>query len=158
MKVAHNPNTRNKGNRKRVAITLHVRKHRAMQCYVLCSVNEQKASLTGTCKTVANSATSWPQHKKTHSSARLRRVDLTIWRLKLRVIGAKFVMEVWYTSIKIWYARTSTQCHNPLSLPTQWRHIRRKEVLTNSVALVRERTIPTDRPPPVGEVSANFCG
>ena len=28
----------------------------------------------------------------------------------------------------------------------------------NSVALVREPTIPTERPPPVGEVSANFCG
>ena len=28
----------------------------------------------------------------------------------------------------------------------------------NSVALVRERTIPTERPPPVGEVSASFCG
>jgi hypothetical protein len=28
----------------------------------------------------------------------------------------------------------------------------------NSVAVVRERTIPTERPPPVGEVSANFCG
>jgi hypothetical protein len=28
----------------------------------------------------------------------------------------------------------------------------------NSVALVRDRTIPTERPPPVGEVSANFCG
>jgi len=28
----------------------------------------------------------------------------------------------------------------------------------NSVALVRERTIPTERPPPVGEISANFCG
>jgi hypothetical protein len=28
----------------------------------------------------------------------------------------------------------------------------------NSVALVHERTIPTERPPPVGEVSANFCG
>jgi len=27
-----------------------------------------------------------------------------------------------------------------------------------SVALVRERTIPTERPPPVGEVSVNFCG
>ena len=27
-----------------------------------------------------------------------------------------------------------------------------------SVALVRERTIPTEWPPPVGEVSANFCG
>jgi len=31
-------------------------------------------------------------------------------------------------------------------------------LLTNSAALVRERTIPTERPPPVGEVSANFCG
>ena len=28
----------------------------------------------------------------------------------------------------------------------------------NSVVLVREWTIPTERPPPVGEVSANFCG
>jgi len=28
----------------------------------------------------------------------------------------------------------------------------------NSMALVRTRTIPTERPPPVGEVSANFCG
>jgi hypothetical protein len=28
----------------------------------------------------------------------------------------------------------------------------------NSMALVRELTIPTERPPPVGEVSANFCG
>ena len=27
----------------------------------------------------------------------------------------------------------------------------------NSVALFRERTIPTERPPPVGEVSANFA-
>ena len=30
--------------------------------------------------------------------------------------------------------------------------------LLNSVALVRKRTIPTERPPPVGEVNANFCG
>jgi hypothetical protein len=28
----------------------------------------------------------------------------------------------------------------------------------NSMALVRERTIPTERPPLVDEVSANFCG
>jgi hypothetical protein len=28
----------------------------------------------------------------------------------------------------------------------------------NSVALVIKRTIPTERPPLVGEVSANFCG
>ena len=37
------------------------------------------------------------------------------------------------------------------------KHVRRNH-LTNSVALVRERTTPTERPPPVGEVSANFCG
>jgi hypothetical protein len=30
--------------------------------------------------------------------------------------------------------------------------------ITNSVALVRERTTPTERPPLVGEVSANFYG
>jgi hypothetical protein len=28
----------------------------------------------------------------------------------------------------------------------------------NSVAWVRERTIPTERPPLIGEVNANFCG
>jgi hypothetical protein len=31
-------------------------------------------------------------------------------------------------------------------------------IITNAVALVLERTIPTERPPLVGEVSANFCG
>ena len=30
--------------------------------------------------------------------------------------------------------------------------------LKDSVALDRQRTIPTERPPPVGEVSVNFCG
>jgi hypothetical protein len=29
---------------------------------------------------------------------------------------------------------------------------------TNSVARVRDRIMPTERPPLVGEVSANFCG
>jgi hypothetical protein len=56
---------------------------------------------------------------------------------------------------------------------TTWRYIlednnlhdRRCEIVTsylklklNSVVLVRKRTIPTERPPFVGEVSANFCG
>jgi hypothetical protein len=35
---------------------------------------------------------------------------------------------------------------------------RSKEDNNNSVALVRERTIPTERPPLVGEVSTNVCG
>jgi hypothetical protein len=40
------------------------------------------------------------------------------------------------------------------SMNTVYKQILKK----NSVALVRERNIPTERPPPVGEVSANFCG
>jgi len=39
---------------------------------------------------------------------------------------------------------------------TQSRRSSLKKSVFNSVALVRERTIPTERPPPVGEVSANF--
>ena len=39
-----------------------------------------------------------------------------------------------------------------------WRYIYIYISKLNSVALVRTRTIPTERPPPVGEVSANFCG
>jgi hypothetical protein len=30
--------------------------------------------------------------------------------------------------------------------------------LKNSVVIVRKRTMPTERPPLVGKVSANFCG
>ena len=37
-------------------------------------------------------------------------------------------------------------------------HLDKTKLKLNSVALVRTRTIPTERPPPVGEVSANFCG
>jgi hypothetical protein len=33
-----------------------------------------------------------------------------------------------------------------------------RKLQTNSVASVHKRTIPTERPQPVGEVSANFCG
>jgi hypothetical protein len=32
------------------------------------------------------------------------------------------------------------------------------KILTDSVALARERTVPTERPPLVGEVSVNFFG
>ena len=46
----------------------------------------------------------------------------------------------------------------------RWQHLRHMPLLSftktklKSVALVRERTIPIERPPPVGEISANFCG
>jgi hypothetical protein len=35
---------------------------------------------------------------------------------------------------------------------------RRAIIIINSVAIVRKRTIPTERPPFIGEVGANFCG
>jgi hypothetical protein len=35
--------------------------------------------------------------------------------------------------------------------------LQKKIQQTNAGALVRQRTIPTERPPLVGEVSANFC-
>jgi hypothetical protein len=36
--------------------------------------------------------------------------------------------------------------------------IKKTKTKLNSVAVVRKRTIPTERPPLVGEVSANLCG
>ena len=42
-----------------------------------------------------------------------------------------------------------------LNTETKYVYTKKKK---HSVALVRERTIPTERPLPVGEVSANFCG
>ena len=60
-----------------------------------------------------------------------------------------------------------TMYHGVISILSelQWRHAKHAaaqgvhyKLKLNSVALVRERTIPTERPPPVGEVSANFCG
>ena len=56
----------------------------------------------------------------------------------------------WYTNarVKANSLHVSILCQTVLSIKTK----------LNTVALVRERTIPTERPPPVGEVSANFCG
>jgi hypothetical protein len=39
-----------------------------------------------------------------------------------------------------------------------YRFTHRSQKKLNSVAFVRKRTIPTERPPLVGEVSANFSG
>ena len=37
-------------------------------------------------------------------------------------------------------------------------HVRYTKTKLNSMALVRKRTIPTERPPPVGEVVPTFAG
>jgi hypothetical protein len=47
---------------------------------------------------------------------------------------------------------------SPAGLRPEWNCAGEDQLITNSVALVRERTIPTELPPLVGEVSANFCG
>jgi hypothetical protein len=45
-----------------------------------------------------------------------------------------------------------------ISIVRCWVSTKRLIIKLNSVALVRKQTIPTERPPLVGEVSANFCG
>jgi hypothetical protein len=50
-------------------------------------------------------------------------------------------------------AETSAFCH-----VNEYGLIAFQHVKPNSVGLVRERTIPTERPPFVGEASANFFG
>jgi hypothetical protein len=42
------------------------------------------------------------------------------------------------------------------SAPTFWKYYPKTKKKKNSVALARKRTMPTERPPLVGEVSANF--
>ena len=67
------------------------------------------------------------------------------------------------TAVEYSTHRRATKCRSGLVEKSDRNRILRKIWAKygpiNSVALVRERTIPTDRPPPpVGEVSANFCG
>jgi hypothetical protein len=51
---------------------------------------------------------------------------------------------------------TEGKCCGPNKMTMSNRYEENKKL--NSVALVRKRTIPTERPPLVGEVSANFSG
>jgi hypothetical protein len=49
--------------------------------------------------------------------------------------------------------QSSTENHHGLQIQTRNSHH-----ISLSVVVVRKRTIPTERPPLVGEVSANLCG
>jgi hypothetical protein len=49
-------------------------------------------------------------------------------------------------------------CHPIILIYRQHHEINYKYIRKTSVALFRERIMPTERPPLVGEVSANFCG
>jgi hypothetical protein len=53
----------------------------------------------------------------------------------------------------------STRGENVLDWHNDYQIIKKDSTIKlNSVALVRKRTISTERPPLVGEVRANFCG
>jgi hypothetical protein len=54
------------------------------------------------------------------------------------------------STLKVW------QIDRKLPVAASWRTV--WQIKTNSVASVCERTIPTERQPLVGGVSANFCG
>jgi hypothetical protein len=53
-------------------------------------------------------------------------------------------------SWRLWYVDVHTLGHKT-------KKKKQKKKKSNSVASIRERTIPTERPPPVNEVSVNFC-
>jgi hypothetical protein len=55
------------------------------------------------------------------------------------------------------YSQKTPAHDQPQQMLKNWIYIH-KEKQTNSMALVRERTIPTERPPLVDEVIVNFCG
>jgi len=107
-----------------------------------------------------------------------------IWKaLVNNQLDAQFVRQVVYlqgsyqdarsTKHKILQCTTSKQTHQYKNIKTKlyrnnaatwYKKVLQNETTNpqlklnlNSVALVRTRTIPTERPPPVGEVSANFC-
>jgi hypothetical protein len=65
-----------------------------------------------------------------------------------------------YWTIQTMSLLFSSSLYYFLSLRSQYspRHFVPKQKQTNSVPLVCKRTIPTERPSLVGEVSANFCG
>ena len=63
----------------------------------------------------------------------------------------------WSNAVETWWMDCTKEAQGNLSIVK----VITKQISViklNSVALVRTRTIPTERPPPVGEVSANFCG
>jgi hypothetical protein len=68
-------------------------------------------------------------------------------RLKIKVKG-------WYFDRLSWSRQNCSWCWTPSQNTASKMQTNKK---TNSMVWVRERTIPTKRPPLVGEVIANFC-
>jgi hypothetical protein len=58
----------------------------------------------------------------------------------------------------VWAVENSSRLRPPVYCDLPYWNIKKLNWKINSLAWVRERTIPTERPPLVCEVSANFCG
>jgi len=82
----------------------------------------------------------------------IRRPIGTIYcRYQVSKPGRKSLVAAWIN-----LSRPKSKVSNLSSTTTIIFHMNSYSLNLNSVALVRERTIPTERPPPVGEVSANY--
>jgi hypothetical protein len=74
-------------------------------------------------------------------------------------IVSAHILLIWINVLSVYDRRGS--CNFPLHIATYLCLINlylETKIKLNSVACVRERTMPIERPPLVGEVSANFCG
>jgi hypothetical protein len=91
----------------------------------------------------------------------------------VRAVGADFFLDRWHVEIVDMKStssfldtdtcRLSFMWEVPTTLFTVLRHTASEVIFvtnkqTHSVVRVRERTIPTERQPLVGDVTANFCG
>jgi hypothetical protein len=60
-----------------------------------------------------------------------------------------------------WFTHTHTHTHTAMNVPmlimVLTNYLTKNEQQANPVVWVRERTIPTERPPLLGKVIANFC-
>jgi hypothetical protein len=96
---------------------------------------------------------------------------MTVWLLRIAcripkatnthlecAILIDFILQQWLHERPLMLGHTYLSCLVIVFFSDSVRIFDLLKLLKNSVALVRERTIPTERPPPVGEVSANFCG
>jgi hypothetical protein len=83
-------------------------------------------------------------------------------RLTLRCVCPRSVMHTFhYAAMRSTYMQYKLSFCDALISKyniTCWKLQKTKNTKLNSVAVVRKRTIPTERPPLVDEVSANLCG
>ena len=150
-----------------------LRVERRDKCEMLCAVLKTVLSLID-CYSEYSSVPLFPLSRSVYLQ---RSISWQLYSLGCEVKWNRLIGKVWHVENKeLWkvtrswhrmksavniYIPSATSVRTATHSKTQLDHSQftgNKIKCLNSVALVRERTIPTERPPPVGEVSANFCG